>query len=153
MNELPLRDIHLPDPISWWPLALGWWLVLALVVFFIAFTCWWLNKRLKPTLKKEALQALDAIEASLHETDDPIHCLAELSVFLRRVILSQKKYPPGSVALTGTAWLELLDQSLDTPEFSQGLGVILLTGPYQASAEKQNVFELLQLCKKWVKNV
>ena len=30
-----LRDIHGLDMIPWWPLASGWWLVLALVVILI----------------------------------------------------------------------------------------------------------------------
>ncbi len=24
-SELPLRDLHLPDAVGWWPLAPGWW--------------------------------------------------------------------------------------------------------------------------------
>ncbi|MBL4711699.1 MAG: DUF4381 domain-containing protein [Gammaproteobacteria bacterium] len=33
MNEqaLNLKDIHLPEPILWWPLAPGWWMVIALL--------------------------------------------------------------------------------------------------------------------------
>ena len=32
-----LADIHLPDPVSWWPLAPGWWMLLGLAVsIFIA---------------------------------------------------------------------------------------------------------------------
>ena len=33
MNQaLPLRDIQLPDAVSWWPLAMGWWLLLLVMV-------------------------------------------------------------------------------------------------------------------------
>ena len=28
-TALPLRDLHLPDAIGWWPLAPGWWGVIA----------------------------------------------------------------------------------------------------------------------------
>ena len=23
-----LRDVHMPDPISWWPPAFGWWMIM-----------------------------------------------------------------------------------------------------------------------------
>jgi len=32
VNELPLKDIHLPDAITWWPLAIGWWLLIVMVI-------------------------------------------------------------------------------------------------------------------------
>jgi len=32
VSQLPLRDIHLPGPVGWWPPAIGWWLVAALVL-------------------------------------------------------------------------------------------------------------------------
>ena len=34
--EENLRDIHLPEPISWWPLAFGWWVLFA--IFLLAIT-------------------------------------------------------------------------------------------------------------------
>jgi len=45
-TSLPLRDVHLPPIPSWWPLPLGWWLVLAAlavigVVVVAAITSWW----------------------------------------------------------------------------------------------------------------
>ena len=31
-KQIPLRDLHLPEGIGWWPLAPGWWVVIALVM-------------------------------------------------------------------------------------------------------------------------
>jgi hypothetical protein len=33
-----LRDIHLPEAVSWWPLAPGWWVLGALLVAGLAYT-------------------------------------------------------------------------------------------------------------------
>ena len=31
-NALPLRDLHLPDAIGWWPPAPGWWVLFVLAL-------------------------------------------------------------------------------------------------------------------------
>ena len=31
-QQIPLRDLHLPEVIGWWPLAPGWWFLIALAV-------------------------------------------------------------------------------------------------------------------------
>lgn len=149
MTELPLRDIHLPDPISWWPLALGWWLALGLLILFIALGCAIIRKMLKATLRKEVSKALNLIEKGFIETENGAQCLAELSVLLRRVVVSRKDTSK-SAGVTGKAWLELLDRPLKEPEFSQGPGKILLAGPYQREVQREDVSKLLQLCRKWV---
>lgn len=152
MTELPLRDIHLPDPISWWPLAPGWWLALGLIILLISLTVFLVKLYFKPTLRKEAAKALEAIERSFLDNGDAAQCLTDLSAFLRRAVLSQK-LSTHSAGVTGTAWLALLDQSLDTPEFSQGAGQILLTGPYQSKVKHEDVAQLLQLCRQWVQRL
>ena len=44
-DSLPLRDIHLPAPLGWWPLAPGWWIVGALVFALLIAGLIWLWKR------------------------------------------------------------------------------------------------------------
>ena len=34
-DQLPLRDLHLPDPVGWWPPAPGWWLLLATLAMLL----------------------------------------------------------------------------------------------------------------------
>ena len=39
-EQIPLRDLHLPEAIGWWPLAPGWWVVIALVAgALFSMTC------------------------------------------------------------------------------------------------------------------
>jgi len=33
-----LRDVHSPEPISWWPLAPGWWILLGLCLILLSVT-------------------------------------------------------------------------------------------------------------------
>ena len=56
-QALTLRDIHLPEPISWWPIAPGWWIIIAslflfIVVIFIAKRIY-ISKQLKRDIKAE----------------------------------------------------------------------------------------------------
>lgn len=145
MNELPLRDIHLPPHTSWWPPAIGWWVLLGLVIalFFVY------KYLTKSSLRKEATEVLDRIEREYHQHGDASESLRELSALLRRVVLSQQGSEK-SAGITGQEWLKLLDKNLGESEFSEGAGQHLLTGPYDRFFEKQNVPEIIQLCRKWV---
>lgn len=58
-----LRDIHLPATISWWPPAIGWWL---LSVIFAAMLAFFLNRLIKNyrrnLYRRQALMALKTLE-------------------------------------------------------------------------------------------
>ena len=58
-----LRDIHLPATISWWPPAIGWWL---LSVIFAAILAFFLNRLIKNyrrnLYRRQALMALKTLE-------------------------------------------------------------------------------------------
>ena len=152
LMDLPLRDIHVPDPVSWWPMALGWWLLIGAFILLAAAAAVALRKLLKPSLKKEASKELDDIERRFIENEDASQCLSELSTFLRRARLSQKDSLK-SAGVTGEAWLALLDESLGRQEFSQGAGRLLLAGPYLPQVEKEDVAGLIKLCREWVKTL
>jgi len=149
--ELPLRDIHLPAAIHWWPLAFGWWIVVGLILLLI-LSFFLFAKLFRPSqLKKQAEQALNRIEQRLSANHSAIQCLADLSVLLRRLTLQQNS--SDLAGLAGREWLKQLDHSLKQPEFSEGIGKILLAGPYQKDAKKEDVFQLIELCRKWIKKL
>lgn len=149
MPELPFRDIHLPPSISWWPLAFGWWVMISIVIAILVVIFILVRNYLKSSLKKDAAKELNSIEQMYLQTQDSTRCVSALSILLRRVILSQKQQV-SAAGITGHAWLQLLDQYSGTCEFSQGPGKILLVGPYQPTVEKDDVDQLIQLCRKWV---
>ncbi|MBU2099372.1 MAG: DUF4381 domain-containing protein, partial [Gammaproteobacteria bacterium] len=41
-----LADIRVPGDVSWWPLAPGWWVLLAVLVALAIYGGWRLQKRL-----------------------------------------------------------------------------------------------------------
>jgi hypothetical protein len=146
--DLPLRDIHLPAAINWWPPAYGWWILLGTALLILAAYFWWAHL-VKPTLKKEAAKELKAIEQLFSVNRDAVAAAIELSTFLRRIAISQNHATPVA-GLTGHSWLQFLDRPLEAPEFSTGVGKLLLTAPYQPAVDSEAIAQLFQLCHKWV---
>lgn len=131
-TELPIRDLHLPDAIGWWPLAPGWWLLIALGV--AAFT-WLLVKAYRAwdrsAARRHALRQLEACCADYSQHGNAVRLGAQLSELVRRTMLAYA--PRGDVAgLTGRAWLEWLDRDLDRSHFVEGDGRQLVDWPYRA---------------------
>lgn len=146
-QQLPLRDIHLPEPVGWWPPAIGWWLLLILVPLLVLGVMWLVRRLRRASPVKLARRELDALRADA--SLDPAEKVRRLSILLRRTALSV--YPRDEVAgLAGEAWLRWLDEPLGEPRFSQGAGRLLADAPYRP-APAADVDELLDLCRDWLK--
>ncbi|MEL0081806.1 MAG: DUF4381 domain-containing protein [Gammaproteobacteria bacterium] len=146
---LPLRDIILPARIDWWPPAIGWWLLLALVIAALALSIWlWRRHRRRQRIIKPARQQLQQIERRFSRHGDSRQLLQELSTLLRRVALSRA--PRNQVAgLTGQEWLRWLDQGLPDQPFSSGPGKVLADQVYRAEVAI-DADSLVKLCERWL---
>ncbi len=148
-TELPLKDIHLPDPISWWPPAIGWWM-LAILIPLLIFLVFLSYKRLTAmTAVKTAYKLLATIKQNT--TKDNLLVLCELSTLVRRVAMSVS--PRGEVAgLTGRRWLAFLDSSVNGAPFTDGIGQLLADAPYrQTPPSETDISQLIVLCEDWLK--
>ncbi len=133
MNEtqLPLRDLHLPDPVGWWPLAPGWWIVAFMFAAGLAYLAWrsfqaW--RRAAP--RRFALRELARYEGAYLQHKNPVLLAKQLSALLRRGMLAYA--PRADVAgLTGDAWLQWLDDGMPLPYFHTEGGKSLLELPYR----------------------
>ena len=148
-QNLPLRDIHLPEAISWWPPAIGWW-ILAISIPLALFGIWWLFKRLtRNTAIKSARRLLTVIKNDPN-TDD-LQKLQQISTWLRRVSISVKPREQ-SAGLTGTSWLNYLDKSVEGTPFSSGVGQCLADVQFrQATPDNLDITALITLCETWLK--
>ncbi|MEN9503927.1 MAG: hypothetical protein RI964_3212 [Pseudomonadota bacterium] len=147
-SDLPLRDIHLPDPIGWWPLAPGWWLVLLAGVAILGLLVWWLARRQpqQPELNL-ALRELEQLQAKYQANSKVL--LRELSVLLRRVAISHHGRERVS-GLTGEAWVDFLDQAAGKPLFKGKFAQLLTEFPYRPEAQVETA-ALAKAIREWIK--
>jgi len=147
-ESIPLRDIHLPTEVSWWPLATIWWVILALIILLpiaIHYLLKWRRERFITRANKQLQIIVDDYQ---NHQDSQLYC-KNLSIFLRQCAMTIKNRQQ-TAALTGKKWLGFLDGLGNTQEFSDGVGQILLTAPYQQQPVAE-VEQLEKLIKKWVK--
>ncbi len=81
-----LRDIATPSAVSWWPLAPGWWLVIALLCALLGYAGWQLWQRYQAgRYLREARALLTEISGQLAAGQPPAALLADTVAVLRRV--------------------------------------------------------------------
>jgi cbb3-type cytochrome oxidase subunit 3 len=147
-EKLPLRDIHLPEAISWWPPALGWWL-LAIFIPLLLGLLYWLYKRFT---RKTAIKAAKKMLVQIKQDPqlDNSQKLKDLSALLRRTAISTTARNE-CAGLTGQQWLEYLDRSVKDSPFTDGIGRLLAHAPYQQYAPtEQEITQLTSLCEDWL---
>lgn len=148
-----LHDIVPPDPVSWWPPAPGWIVVLVFAVMVgIGFLMRWFLQWQRNAYRREALEMLSEIELRLDDACDWRGVLAEINALMKRTSLTV--WPREQVAsLSGEEWLAFLDQSASMAEFSSGAGTELGAGSFSVdsgSVDKERSAALIQTCRRWV---
>lgn len=130
-TQIPLRDLHLPEAIGWWPLAPGWWFLIVLAVAGIAYYAYRALRRWRHNaMRRVALRELTRIQKAYKSGVDEFSLAIELSELLRRTMLAYA--PRHEVAgLTGEQWLHWLDQGLEEQPFSKGSGQNVESLPYR----------------------
>ena len=153
-DTLELRDIHLPEAVSWWPPAPGWWVLLVLLIMAVLLSWWLIRKFRSPVLKKAVEREIDALISSYRHTRNKQQLLQQLSVTLRRIGIS---YLPRkqSAATLGSDWLAQLNQLVDKNPLSPDQLQLLTQAPYQKQPQPsdQQIEELLLQIQQWVKGL
>lgn len=136
-----LRDIHLPDAVSWWPLAWPWWVMLVLLLAIIVLTVYW---RKKQAWRRIALKQFN----QLIELND--HDFARASNrLLKQVALN--KLGKESAGYSGIKWLQYLDQQVKTPLFLPNLEGFSQWIDDPNSQVNRNALE--HACSTWIRKV
>ena len=129
--QIPLRGLHLPDAVGWWPLAPGWWVLIGLAV--VATTLLirsLLRRRKRAAARRHGMVLLTRARKEFEDHRDPVRLATDVSELLRRTMLAYA--PRAEVAgLTGDAWLAWLDRDLPVSHFREGAGRKLLDLPYR----------------------
>lgn len=149
--DLPLRDIHLPEAVSSWPPAWGWWALLALLAVLVGlgfFLAWW-RRQQRASAVSLARMEFERICKRYDEAGDAMQLVKDSSGLLRRLSISL--FPREQVAsLTGEEWLSFLDEQSGDQAFSRGSGRILVDAPYRPALESAEVGELITCCEAWI---
>ncbi|NCF34981.1 MAG: DUF4381 family protein [Gammaproteobacteria bacterium] len=151
MNELELRDIHLPDVSLWWPPAPGWWLlVLLLVLLTLALP--WLRRRYRhQPLSRLTLREFELIREAHADGQSAQATVSQVACLLRRVLISYRGRERHA-ASTGEDWLAELEQLAPRHGFSDDQLRLLTRDRYRAQLDG-DVDGLLQACEKWIRNL
>ncbi len=146
-----LRDLHVPDPVSFWPPAIGWWIVALLVLALGLLSIWALQHRRKMAPRRLALAELSALKTKFENTQNVSELMAGLSTLLRRYALfcfGRQKV----AGLTGVAWLEFLDEHGNTQQFSSDIGRRAFTAVAYGAQKSVDAENMITLAERWIKH-
>lgn len=147
MNNLTLPQglapLILPEPISYWPLAIGWWLLgLLFASLLVASYTLYQRQQHRQTTAPTALDAQHSLKLStlqqLQLLAPPVanlstaQWLQQLNQLLKRVAMTRyAEQQPHT--LTGRDWLAFLDSRCPSAGLTRWM--ILVEGPYKANCQ------------------
>ncbi|NOZ66338.1 MAG: DUF4381 domain-containing protein [Alphaproteobacteria bacterium] len=101
-----LKDVRLPQAVSWWPLAPGWWLLTAIFLSLL-ITVLVIFAIRRSSLKYVALRELNSLRIQDSDKISILQLGSKISILLRRITLHSKNSNcPASVQ--GEVWEQYL---------------------------------------------
>lgn len=150
-----LADIHLPAEVSFWPPALGWWILALLLLIAGSFATRKLYE--KAEQRKACQNALAELEKCLEKLDESadqkklLQYVNDVNTVLRRVALV--KFPesnPGS--LVGETWVAFIRRAGNSSQLDDQLSAALSHGRFRKQIEVDSQ-ALNQMARSWIHSV
>jgi len=149
MNELELRDIHLPEASLWWPPAPGWWIAALLLMASLVILFWAIRWIRHKPLRRLSLRELKRIRQRHDSGLSDKAVLADISVLLRRTLICYHGRD-SCAASTGEVWIEQLQQFAPQQGFSSEQLELLARDRYKADYPC-DIESLLQASERWLR--
>ena len=154
-----MMDISQPEINFWWPLAPAWYVIMLVIIISI----WWIIRYWldKTQFRRAMFRELQILKHQYHTQHNSRKMVSGINQLLKKICI--KKFPDRAVAgMTGMTWLNFLDNSGKTVQFSQGAGQLLLVEPYLKPEECQSeinnndqkarqINELIKLSDEWIR--
>ena len=143
-DNLPeLRDIHLPEGVSLYPLGYGWWVILCSILVCVA-SFYLIRFAVKKSKKYYALKLLNKIDIR-----HPVQAAISISEILRRICIY--KYPQ-AITLSDKEWIDFLN-SKSKIKLETNAAALLRDAPYMPAnkvSDGNHIKELKIFCQKWI---
>ncbi|WP_321325344.1 DUF4381 domain-containing protein [Thiomicrorhabdus sp.] len=104
-----LKDIQLPDPVGWWPLAFSWWILIFSITSILVGIAWYyLDLKRRNIYRRTAIAYIDEIlqQSELSDNDK----IAAINATLKRVALTAYGRLV-TASLYDQAWLNFLSET------------------------------------------
>ena len=148
--EQQLRDVHLPEPVSWWPLAFGWWLLIAFgCIAIIAMLIFLHRKKQQNQYRKEALLQLDNVYSIWQQDKNTVAYLQSVNAVLKRSI-QHTKGASHFLRLSGVNWVSSLNSLVKKPLSEQTQNALSIDC-YQAHSDA-DVSDVQANATRWIKS-
>ncbi|MBX2857341.1 MAG: DUF4381 domain-containing protein [Cellvibrionaceae bacterium] len=147
-----LHDIIHPEAVSWWPLSVGWWIVILSTLTAAALALRWLFKRRKLSrYRRQALKMLEQIPLNDNQT---ANYAQQIAVLLKRCFFAA--YPqsrPFAAKIHGDQWAQLL---VKTKGEAHNAATIqwskVLYSPQPAAQDTPHITShIKQFARQWIK--
>jgi len=139
-----LADIIILSPISWWPLAHGWYVVISalLLLLIVAVILMW-------QLKRHNAYRVAAL-AELNQAGKGVGALPKIAQILKRTALSIVEREQVA-SLTGEQWLQWLNQTGNGVIFSEKSKQILSEQLYSVGqVDDADIDTLIRTARDWI---